>query len=63
MDKIGQKSIETGKHLLKYKDRVDICSLAMVDDLAEALAAVLIERGLQGSDYVAKTRMTRARIV
>ena len=30
-------------------------------ELADALADVLIERGLQGSDYEAKTRMTRAR--
>ena len=30
-------------------------------ELAESLADVLIERGLQGSDYKAKTRMTRVR--
>jgi hypothetical protein len=30
-------------------------------ELADALVDVLLERGLQGSDYKAKTRMTRAR--
>ena len=35
--------------------------MVKVDQLAEDLAEVLIERGLQGSDYAKKTRMTRAR--
>ena len=30
-------------------------------DLADALADVLVERNLQGSDYKAPTRMTKAR--
>ena len=32
-------------------------------ELADALADVLIERGLQGGDYKAKTRMTRVRFI
>jgi hypothetical protein len=38
-------------------------NLVKVTDLADALAIVLIERGLQGSDYKEKTRMTLARFV
>jgi len=38
-------------------------NLVKVTDLADALAIVLIERGLQGSDYEEKTRMTLARFV
>ena len=37
--------------------------LIRVEALAVALADVLIERGLQGSDYVKKERMTQARFV
>jgi len=45
-----------GKNVSKRK-------LVKTTELCDALAAVLIERNLQGSDYKAKTRMTRVRFV
>jgi len=38
-------------------------NLVKVTELAEALAVILVERELQGSNYKEKTRMTRVRFV
>ena len=34
VDEIGKECLESGEHLYKYKDCVDVTTLAMIDDLA-----------------------------